>query len=390
MFSFKAYFWNNDVYIDEKFKYAVNEILTAYLNSNFHIKIEKNDFVRELNKLKIKLCLTDDMDYYNYQNYNSNVYKAISIIGQINSFILKMPPYNKILKSPLPTLEDILNDYSFLFEDGLDSHDDINLETETEYGFGECDEYGNYSFQLHRFEPMNPDMINDMTPDMIDSLNEMNNAIELYFDYYINFLKSYSAVNSIFKPFITDYLHTKETFLSDNDVATLFNKYTKLTSSSFQTFDCKMNNFKYKIIKDNDNKSILCEEISFADLQSFLYFDFFNGIKKNYIPNICKQCGKFFLIKGGKYFSYCDSPLKEDPSKSCRDVGARRRYDDKCKNDPIWQTYNRAYKAHYARYMKKKMSISEFEEWSRFASELRDKAIAEEIDYDSYYETIRK
>ena len=65
-------------------------------------------------------------------------------------------------------------------------------------------------------------------------------------------------------------------------------------------------------------------------------------------------------------------------------------YDDKCKNDPIWQTYNRAYKAHYARYMKKKMTISEFEEWSRFASVIRDKAIAGEILYDDYYTQIRK
>ena len=44
----------------------------------------------------------------------------------------------------------------------------------------------------------------------------------------------------------------------------------------------------------------------------------------------------------------------------------------------------------YAKYMKKKMTISEFEEWSRFASEIRDKAIAGEISYDDYYTQIRK
>lgn len=37
------------------------------------------------------------------------------------------------------------------------------------------------------------------------------------------------------------------------------------------------------------------------------------------------------------------------------------------KRDPIWLAYNRAYKAHYTRYMKKKMTVSEFEEWSRQA-----------------------
>jgi hypothetical protein len=40
--------------------------------------------------------------------------------------------------------------------------------------------------------------------------------------------------------------------------------------------------------------------------------------------------------------------------------------------------------------MKKKMTISEFEEWSRFASEIRDKAIVEEIPFDEYYTQIRK
>ncbi|WP_294909179.1 DUF6076 domain-containing protein [uncultured Ruminococcus sp.] len=151
-----------------------------------------------------------------------------------------------------------------------------------------------------------------------------------------------------------------------------------------------MKSFGYKVLKDENKKPILCEQILFSDLQSFLFYDFFNGIKNNYIPNKCKHCGKFFLIRGGKYFSYCDNPLKDEPDKTCRDVGSRRHYDDKCKNDPFWQTYNRAYKAHYARYMKKKMTISEFEKWSRFASSLRDKAIAGEIEFEQYYADIRK
>ena len=38
----------------------------------------------------------------------------------------------------------------------------------------------------------------------------------------------------------------------------------------------------------------------------------------------------------------------------------------------------------------KKMTISEFEKWSRFASDLRDKAIAGEIQFEQYYADIRK
>lgn len=40
--------------------------------------------------------------------------------------------------------------------------------------------------------------------------------------------------------------------------------------------------------------------------------------------------------------------------------------------------------------MKKKMTVVEFEQWSRFASELRDKAIANEIEYEEYYTEIRR
>lgn len=40
--------------------------------------------------------------------------------------------------------------------------------------------------------------------------------------------------------------------------------------------------------------------------------------------------------------------------------------------------------------MKKKMTISEFEEWSRFASDIRDKALAGDISFEQYYVEIRK
>ena len=40
MFSFRAYFWNDDVYINEKYKYAAGETLTAYLNTDYLSLVE--------------------------------------------------------------------------------------------------------------------------------------------------------------------------------------------------------------------------------------------------------------------------------------------------------------------------------------------------------------
>ncbi len=48
MFNFKAYFWDKDVYINEKFRYDSNEILTAYLNDSRANYIFKSDYAGKL------------------------------------------------------------------------------------------------------------------------------------------------------------------------------------------------------------------------------------------------------------------------------------------------------------------------------------------------------
>ncbi len=388
---FYAYFWNNEVYIQEKFRYSSNEILTQYLNTNYLKEIQEFDLLYELRSFEEKIKLKEDMSYDNIEKYDAYVKDAQSYFDMINKWLHKLPPYNKILKFPLLTLPDLLNGFGIFFEDGLDDdYENVDWNTVNKYGSGEIDENGYLHFRLHYFQPNIESDWNNYDLDLLEELNQMEEIIEVFFDRYISFIQSYISIQNIFRLFIESYLHKKGTFPNENEVAEYFADFNKSNPQNFANINCKMKSFGYTVLKGENEKPILCEKILFSDLQSFLFYDFFNGIRNNYIPNRCKHCGKFFLIRGGKYFSYCDNPLKDAPDKTCRDVGSRRRYDDKCKNDPIWQTYNRAYKAHYARYMKKKMTISEFEKWSRFASDLRDRAIAGEIDFERYYEEIRK
>lgn len=174
------------------------------------------------------------------------------------------------------------------------------------------------------------------------------------------------------------------------EVAEYFEAFNLEHSRSFKNIRCRMNAFGCKVLTDGAGAPILCEEIAFDDLQSFLYYDFFGGIKKNFIPNKYKNCGRYFLFHGGQYYNYCDRPISDEPDKTCRSVGSRRRYADKCKNDPVWQVYNRAYKAHYARHMKKKMTVAQFEKWSRYAVQLREKTGNGEIGFEIYREEIGK
>ncbi len=394
MFNFRAYFWGNDVYINEKYRYDANEILTAYLNVSHAKKVLKADFVGKLKEFKRRLTISPYMDYYDFSEYNKNVYSAMSVLEEINQIISSLPPFDKILNHPLTKLDDILNSFDLFFEDGLQptdySHGIVDENFANEYGYGEKDDCENYYLRLIRFD-LKPLKESDLEDNYVgEELREANRNISAFFDIYIKFLHAYTQVQQIYKPFICDYLHRKNAFLTASETAQCFEQFNHDKGKNFSRVKCKMESFGYRAITDKNGEQILCEEIKFNDLGSFLYYDFFNGLKQNYIPNLCKNCGKFFLIRGAWYYTYCDNPLVDEPEKTCRDVGSKRRYDEKCKNNPVWQTYNRAYKAHYARYMKKKMTVSEFEEWSRFASEIRDKALAGEVPYEQYYADIRK
>lgn len=119
MFDFKAYFYSNDIYINEKFRYSSNEILIAYLNDKRIKYILKSDFVGKLKDLKLSLTLSPYMDHYIFSRYDDNVRAAMILFDELNSIIFSLPPYNKILSCSIIKLDDILNSYDRFFEDGL-------------------------------------------------------------------------------------------------------------------------------------------------------------------------------------------------------------------------------------------------------------------------------
>ncbi len=353
-----------------------------------------SDFVGKLKHFKQRLTISPYMDHYIFSRYNDNVCAAMSVLEDINRIIFSLPPFDRTLGYSVIKLDDILNGYDRFFEDGLDSMDYalgyVDEDFVNEYGYGEKDDYDHYFLRLSRFDllPLDKDDLAD--EDVADDLRELKAVLILFSIYNIDFLSAYLQVHQTYKQFIRDWLNSNETFPTSDETARYFTEFNRSKGLNFERIKCRMQSFGYKSILDESGNSILCEEIKFSDLGSFLYYDFFHGVAQNYLPNRCKNCGKYFLIRGGWYYTYCDNPLADEPDKTCRDVGSKHRYAEKCKNDPIWQTYNRAYKAHYARYMKKKMTVAEFEEWSRFASEIRDKALVGEIVFEEYYAEIRK
>lgn len=371
MFSFRASFWNTDVYINGHEKYAANEILTAYLNAvDFILRIKGID---DLKDLQHDLTIEADMSCDLIQSYNSHVWKAAEIFDRLNEAIDRMPPYDKIFVRGHRSLPDLLNEYKELFVHHI--HPD--------------DMYDEEKSRIVHFVP-DVGWIEWPEPDLPESAEAFNEDLYAFFGAYLGFLSACRDVKKVFKPFVTDTLHRDSAFPDTHALAKMFDDFEVREGHPFQKMKCRMSRFAYRPQRDADGQMIFCEQIDFLDLRSFLYYDFWNGLRLHHLPTKCGQCGQYFLLKGGKYSPYCTNPLADDPGKTCRDVGSKRRYDDRCKTDPVWQIYNRAYKTHYARYMKKKMTAGEFEAWSRHASELRDRAAGELISFEEYRGEIRQ
>jgi len=56
--------------------------------------------------------------------------------------------------------------------------------------------------------------------------------------------------------------------------------------------------------------------------------------------------------------------LADQPKKTCQDIGAMVRMQNKIRNDPIFMEYNKAYKRNNSRVRMGKMSQPDFLEWS--------------------------
>ena len=332
-------------------------------------------YLQELNELRQKVQLEEGGGYDFCERYDRNVQRAQKLFFKIADLIKKIPPYknNSSLRAALDgqLLWDRLNEHYWFWEDGREP-DDLDFKDEdycNEYGFVVKDDLGRYSFYNQRFLPDHRTLESN-DADTVLMIRRTNKAICDLFDPFIILVQDLLRVQNAYSDLLDNYIHGKSKFLSDTELANCFSAYLKATERKSTTERVVSSNsmqMSHEVYRRPDGREKLCEAYTFDSLGAFLYYDFFRGLSQSYLPKRCDNCGMYFLLEGGKYSNYCERPLKSDPDKTCRDVGARKKYDDKCKTDPVWLAYNRAYKAHYARYMKKKMTVPEFEEWSRQA-----------------------
>ena len=438
-FQVTAYYLDNICIIDEKHSFHTCEILCKLFNHKVLNIVKIRDDLRDLLQ---KLLLKLDDNYDAWEHYDANVYKVQDRLNFIKDLLLKMPLYKHTTHVEDFDYQDLIhclslhgNMFDYIYDNAETnseirkqkqkmrergvpediiksffdtSKDDENYEEDLEtpgkyYSFYEDtrykkQDYGFYDSHvlesiltfkdtMHHFRPEWKHC--DWSTEDHLGAELLNTDLRNLIEPYIDFLDTLIQLEDTYGRFLDEYIHSKGRYLNDAEIAELFEKYTNecygrkiIKPSGTMSLVCKT-------VK-HGNKSVWCDVYTFDSLSSFLYFDFFRGLRQGFIPKRCEHCGKFFLLTSGRYYDFCERVIKGTNGKTCRDIGAHKKYEEKCKSDPVWLAYNRAYKAHYARLLKKKMTKSEFLTWSIWAAEYRDAALAGKVRIEEYEKKIKE
>ena len=395
MTEFDAFYYNEKFYINGTKEYTLGSILEKYLQKSFKGAEDKlsacKEYLRLLRYPETRGQIVDCEIIYP---------EAIAFFDRAEEYLHTLPPYNTF---PLRDsgLYDIFNQHSVFFKfddneiehewfdyDKYDSYDDYN-EDENEYADHEPNYFHDRMLTSFRIaEPL--DEISD--PDQVDEIIEFNAQLKSFICHYITIFEDLLRVKRAYEPFL-EKIHSREEFLTNEEIAEVLDEFNTEANKKLNNYDKLIPSgtmtLTYKVLK-RKKTSVLCENYHFSTIGGFLYIELFKGLQNRYLPRKCDLCGRYFVLERGFYSNYCKRPVKGQPDKTCRDLGHRKRFNDKLKTDPIWSVYHKAYKAHYARYLKKKMTQAEFQKWADYAIEMRTKALDGEVEYDEYVRDMKK
>ena len=351
-----AYFYQNRIIIKRGKEYKTGEVLLAYLSHDF------GDLSKILKKCKdYEAVLSYPETAYVINNMHLLMWRAQGFYLKLHEMLRSLPPYNGLPfeKSPFYS---VIDEYCELtgMESGIDNDNCIPLD---------------------EFED----------EELYNRAMRLNDAIKVVTGEYRAFVEDLLRVQKAFAPFLELVYHRSE-FLSNEEAAEVFDEFMRDREKLLHSYDKLQPSgtmtMTYQVLRDDD-RPVLCEQYHFTTIGAFLYVELFKGLQNHYLPKRCGYCGRYFLLESAYYSDYCTREIEGMNGKRCRDLGHRKKYADKIKNDPVWLTYSRAYKAHYARFLKKKMTQAEFQVWADYALDLRQQALDGAISFEEYQAEIK-
>ena len=162
-----------------------------------------------------------------------------------------------------------------------------------------------------------------------------------------------------------------------NRMQELTQKFETAASSAYAP-DFEMHTFE-------DGSVRLAPVVGINNVAQLMYHELMNMIMQGHSIRRCKNCGKYFVQYGDRVVDYCEE-IPKGETKPCNVIGSSRHFTASLKDDPIKQTYTRAYKKYVARRRLKTVTEGQFTTWSAEAKKLRQKA----YDTGMHEETFRQ
>lgn len=375
-FRFEADFWDNEVLINQSIHYSTNAILTEILCMGVFTPYLKCAEGRLMDSFHAAFPSADEETYSEeyIRSFDGNIRKFAQIVEEIDQYRLKYPPYNKIktFSAPLNRVFEVLNGYPQVWK--AMSTKELTHSVTADSGW------------ISKFTPYSLSGVASIT-----DFHAIKAELRQICTECTDFLQSMGHISGAYQNLLENYVHIRNHFPTDLELAKSFRKYEQDNPSQPLKEEFHAEGISSSLcVIEKDGKPAITERYTFENTASFVYVDFLRGLRTNFVPKRCANCGRWFLIPGGKYLEYCSRPLELDPSKTCRNVGAQESYAQKCKENPIWEVHRRAYKTHFARQKKGIMTPEAFRIWADNAIIWRGQAERGELDFDTFYSMIRK
>lgn len=142
-----------------------------------------------------------------------------------------------------------------------------------------------------------------------------------------------------------------------------------------------------RIHKENENPVSMMQYFAVQDLEEMLYLEFMEMVKRGIRVKRCGLCDRYFVLPDKRKREFCDRIYKN--KRTCKQVGAKLKYNDTLENDVFLQDFKRIYNKLYSRFYRSdsweqegdsmKISQEEFKLWSQRSSEARLRYCKREI-----------
>lgn len=167
--------------------------------------------------------------------------------------------------------------------------------------------------------------------------------------------------------------------MSYSDTSTLYVNITKKLDS-ITKYNAKNNDLSHWIdenINEDVIKTIKSKNVKLTQLfethkvEDMLYAEFIKMISLDIKVMKCKNCGKYFVLKGGYNTKYCDR-IPAGEKYTCQKLATLKNQKEKLDNNPVLKEYQKAYKRKYAQVSNKKLDQEVFRLWVEEATLKRD------------------